>query len=250
MEFREWEPEYRNILGTFGFTRAEDEAAAEELRRLLPTAKHPLLGTLAEDALRRRLQGKDVVLVGRGPGLLPLPLPSPWLEAGDRAVVSADGATSACLAHGTVPQVIVTDLDGRLPDEVEANLRGALVLVHAHGDNRAAMREWVPWFPRAVAGSCAAAPGRGLLNPGGFTDGDRGVFLCEEFGARSILLVGFDFANPREEPEGTLEVKRRKLGVARRLIEQVAARGRTRILVLTPEMKVHPFAAPGARGSG
>lgn len=247
MRFEEWEPEYREILREFGFSREEDEAAAQELRHLLSTVPARLLGAEAEETLRRKVQGRPVVIVGGGPGKLPLPLPSPWLKVDRPIVVAADGATTACLALGTVPDLIVTDLDGDVEDEVAANDRGSLVLVHAHGDNREALERWVPRFRSPIAGSCAGAPGGGLLNPGGFTDGDRSVFVAEAFGASSVLLTGFDFRHPRGEPAKRGEVKRRKLAVARRLIGEVAARGVLRVEVLSREMKIRPFEVhPGA----
>lgn len=34
-----------------------------------------------------------------------------------------------------------------------------------------------------------------VYNFGGFIDGDRVVFLVEEFGVREVVFVGFDFGN-------------------------------------------------------
>ena len=57
-------------------------------------------------------------------------------------------------------------------------------------------------------------PPQGLYNFGGFTDGDRCVFLAKELGAASIKLVGFDF-----EDESVTPRKRKKLAWAKRLID-------------------------------
>ncbi|MDE1819794.1 MAG: DUF115 domain-containing protein [Euryarchaeota archaeon] len=241
MRFEAWEPEYRRILQEFGFSRSQDEESAEELRHLLEGLPLRLEGAYAEDALSRRLRGKDALLVGMGPGLLPLPVPSPWLPRGDWVVIAADGATSACLEWGTLPAVIVTDLDGKVEDEVKASAQGSLVIVHAHGDNRPALRTWVPHFRGPVIGSCAGLPGRGLLNPGGFTDGDRALFIAEEFGARRALLAAYDFVHPSREPAATRPIKRRKLATARRLVDSVARRGRLRVELLTSDLKVRPW---------
>lgn len=244
MRFEAWEPEYLEILREFGFSRARDEQASQVLRSELASAAQPLWGAAAEQALRRRLEGASALLVGGGPGELPLPLPPSWLQDRRWTVVAADGATSACLARGQVPDVIVSDLDGDLPDEIEASRRGALMVVHAHGDNIPALRRWVREVPGPVLGTCAAAPSGGLLNPGGFTDGDRALFLAEEFQARSATLAGYDFDQPWNEPASTAEVKRRKLAWARRLVGEVAARGVLPVEVLGPGRTVRPFRAP------
>ena len=62
----------------------------------------------------------------------------------------------------------------------------------------------------------------GVHNFGGFTDGDRGVFLADAMGAKSIRLVGFDFEhpNPKDRPA---ETKKKKLDWAFILIESILA---------------------------
>ena len=71
-----------------------------------------------------------------------------------------------------------------------------------------------------VIGTCQCRPPEGLYNFGGFTDGDRSVFLASELGALSIELVGFDFEDQSVTPR-----KRKKLAWAERLIK-IALAGR------------------------
>ena len=49
-------------------------------------------------------------------------------------LIAADGAVSACLKRNFLPDIVVTDLDGNLPDIALANKNGSKVVVHAHGD--------------------------------------------------------------------------------------------------------------------
>ncbi len=216
MQFSEWEGEYEAILRELRFSREEDERCAHLLRELLAGR------SVSPRVLSRLVRGREVIVVGAGPG----PIPRHLLQARDRLVIAADGATSTCLDEGVLPGLIVTDLDGDMPDEVRANREGSLVLVHAHGDNPEAVRKWVPRLEGRVCGSTAAAPAEGLVNFGGFTDGDRSVFLAEALGAQGITLVGFDFGHVRP---GEGPTKLRKLRVAERLIGEVAARGKVRI---------------------
>ena len=57
---------------------------------------------------------------------------------------------------------------------------------------------------------------------GGFTDGDRAVCICQEFGVRRIVLRGFDFLHPNPKPGSDPAVKLRKLGWAERIIGLVS----------------------------
>ncbi|MGQ9582026.1 MAG: 6-hydroxymethylpterin diphosphokinase MptE-like protein [Thermoplasmatota archaeon] len=188
MDFSEWEKYYEQILLDFGFERSKDEEAAGVLAGL--TTGMSLAGV--ED-LRQHLADKEVFVFGNGPSL------EEALKGRSfgGTLVAADGATTALMARGLVPHIIVTDLDGRVEDQLAANERGAIVVVLAHGDNIAALREWVPRFTGRIVATSQSAPVKHLLSFGGFTDGDRAVFLADHFGARRIVLVGFDFGSDR-----------------------------------------------------
>jgi hypothetical protein len=67
----------------------------------------------------------------------------------------------------------------------------------------------------AVLGTAQTQPEPLLLNVGGFTDGDRAVFLAKEYGARTISAIGFDFSDISVTPR-----KMQKLQWAKRLLEQ------------------------------
>ena len=117
-----------------------------------------------------------------------------------------------------MPDIVVTDLDGPFPAILKANQMGSIVVVHAHGDNLDALNRYVPQLERII-GTVQCHPPPGLYNFGGFTDGDRCVFLAKELRAASINLVGFDF-----EDESVTPRKKKKLAWAKRLIELALAR--------------------------
>jgi len=125
-------------------------------------------------------------------------------------LVTADEATSVALAQGLRPAVLVTDLDGDVADQVRANLEGTMAVVHGHGDNGLAVRKWAPEFRGSTVATTQSRPVGGLVNFGGFTDGDRAAFLADHFGAKAIHLVGFDFQNPNAKDRDR-ETKQRKL---------------------------------------
>jgi uncharacterized Rossmann fold enzyme len=140
-------------------------------------------------------------------------------------IVTADGATSLLLEMGFLPELVVTDLDGVVDDQVKANAEGTVVFVHAHGDNREALERWVPEFRGSVVGTCQCEPVDGVFNFGGFTDGDRAACILAELGVRSILLAGFDLERPARKPGRPAAVKARKLRWADRILAMMADEG-------------------------
>jgi uncharacterized Rossmann fold enzyme len=109
--------------------------------------------------------------------------------------IAADGAVGACL--GLVePLCVVTDLDGGHHLNTAAHLGVPLVL-HAHGDNQAAWASWLgQWTDRAppvVLTHQTHEPMDGMLNPGGFTDGDRAVCFLNWLGIplEKTTLLGY-----------------------------------------------------------
>jgi uncharacterized Rossmann fold enzyme len=198
MDFEVWEPFYHQILDDFGFSRDEDERVAREL-------DEGLGGRLAADAeLRSLLDGQEVTVAGNGPNL------AAEIDRVRGVLVTADEATTVVLGKGFRPAIVVTDLDGIVQDQVKANDAGAIAVVHGHGDNGPAVRKWAPLFAGRTVATTQARPTGRLRNFGGFTDGDRAVFLADHFGAARIHLIGFDFEHPSPKDDDP-RTKQRKL---------------------------------------
>ncbi len=212
MHWREWEPIYEEILADFGFSRAADEDARDRLADLVNEDR-----CIGIEALRAALAGKDVVVLGAGASL------AAWLAgrnpAETRPLIVADAAVAAVMDAGWMPALIVTDLDGNVGKQVAASDRGVPVAIHAHGDNADAIRTWVPRFPGPILPTTQAEPRAGVVNVGGFTDGDRAVFLAEAAGARRVSIAGFDREPGPYKDAGPL--KPRKLEWMNRLLGQV-----------------------------
>jgi uncharacterized Rossmann fold enzyme len=204
VDYKLWEPLYLQILEDFGFSLQRDEEAAEQLADLLAGRQE------AFHDLCRLVQGNPVTVCGNAPHLA---AELDDLGRIESAILAADGAVSVLLAKSIVPGAVVTDLDGPFQDILSANRMGSLAVVHAHGDNLDALKRFVPLLERVV-GTCQCRPPPGLFNFGGFTDGDRCVFLAKELGATKINLLGFDFQDARLTPR-----KRKKLIWAKKLID-------------------------------
>ena len=214
MEFSEWSPVYERILADFGFDRAADERSRDALAELVGPF----------DADRLDVRGRTVAVAGAGPSL---PAELDRVEAAD-AVFAASSAATVLREAGLGVDLMVTDLD-KTPETARALTReGTPVAVHAHGDNLAAVREWVPRFDAAnVLPTTQAAPRGPVVNFGGFTDGDRAAFAADHFGAERLTFAGWDLDDP-----GVSDLKRRKLAWAERLLRWLERRRDERFSVL------------------
>ncbi|VVB94477.1 6-hydroxymethyl-7,8-dihydropterin pyrophosphokinase [uncultured archaeon] len=213
MKFEEWEPIYNLILEDMHFDRLYDERSARLLSKMLEMKARKKIPDVVEvEVVRKAIQGKDVLVCGKAPRLKD---DIKNIDVKKYVVITADGATSVLLNAGITPDIIVTDLDGNMDDEARANEKGAIMVVHAHGDNMDALSAEVPRLKRVI-GTTQSKPLKNVYNFGGFSDGDRSVFLALEMGAKSITLIGFDFKDVNVTP-----LKKKKLMWAEKLIDMV-----------------------------
>ncbi|AKB74392.1 6-hydroxymethyl-7,8-dihydropterin pyrophosphokinase [Methanosarcina lacustris Z-7289] len=207
-DFTAWEPIYERILEDFGFDRTGDEEAAQFLSQKL-TEKN----TVNLSELKDAVSGKPVLVCGNAPGFRN---ELSKIDLSAFVIIAADGAAAVLMDVDRVPEVICTDLDGNSEADIEKEIlacsRGSIVLIHAHGDNMDKLEKYVSRFRRFIA-TTQARPFDSVYNFGGFSDGDRCVFVAKEFGAKSVRLAGFYFEDPLVNP-----IKKKKLNWAKELI--------------------------------
>ena len=226
MEFGLWERYYKEILDDFGFSREGDENSAKVLDEILSEE-----GCLTLDDLSQIVGFSDKYIVfGAGPSLKKhiIELKENY-NLKDYVLVAADGATTALIEERIAPDIVATDLDGNMDDILLADLRGANIAVHAHGDNLEQVIKYTSFFTNVI-GTTQAQPVGNIYNFGGFTDGDRAIFLAVALGASEITLAGMDFGDvvtkySRPKLESDLaeadEFKKKKLVYAERLTQWV-----------------------------
>lgn len=215
MDYAEWQTYYRRILRDFGFSEEDDIRAARILNELVEPS------SIAE--LENLIAGKKVCVYGAGPSLERVQEFPPCTR------IVADGATSYLLRKGVAPDIVVTDLDGKVEDLYEANREGSIMVLHAHGDNIDRIKAHSRGFTKVIA-SCQCEPFGKLQNFGGFTDGDRAVFMAEHFRARAIVLYGMDFGQVGEYSfSKDTPVKRKKLKWGKNLIHYLKQKGEVKI---------------------
>ncbi len=202
----DWLPIYSELSKDLSLDPAKDAEAGRVLAELLkenPNIEPPEEVMLE---LERIVTDRNVFVLGAGPDLeeeLSILISQKqasgdWtaISSGNDVLITADGATSPVMSKGILPDIIVTDLDGGVEDQIRCVSRGSVMLVHSHGDNVNRLRSVVPRLHGSVIGTTQVNPydAGGLFNFGGFSDGDRAAFAADHFRARSITLLGFNFS--------------------------------------------------------
>lgn len=225
MDFGIWQTWYEDILKDFGFLKSDDETSAKALDELLFEKGCLNLEDLRKKVTNSRDTDKFIVF-GAGPSLKESIIKiKEKYDLNDYILISADGATTALIEEKVIPDIVVTDLDGKIDDILLANIRDAAIVIHAHGNNLENILKYTSYFDN-VLGTTQSRPHGNLYNFGGFTDGDRAIFLAVALGAKEILLAGMDFGDvvtqySRPDNEKFLQkaddIKRKKLEYGEKL---------------------------------
>ncbi len=229
MDFGIWQNWYEEILDDFGFIKEDDINSAKALDDLLFDLNTLTLDELYDKVHNCRDTDKFIVF-GAGPSLKKNIIElKENVNLNDYILIAADGATTALIEEKLIPDIVVTDLDGKIDDILLANNSDSAVVVHAHGNNLENIIKYVPFFDN-ILGTTQAQPHGNLYNFGGFTDGDRAIFLAVALGAKKILLAGMDFGDivtqysrPGNEKflQKADDIKKKKLEYAKKLTEWI-----------------------------
>ncbi|MEM4683505.1 MAG: 6-hydroxymethylpterin diphosphokinase MptE-like protein [Thermosphaera sp.] len=224
-----WMEIYENIImKNLSLNFKADQEATDLLSNVL--SSHPYVMEYAE--LKTMFVGvKEAIVFGCGESLVQdIEYLVEKGELSGKLLIAADGATTILLKHNIIPNIIVSDLDGLIADILRASLNGAVTIIHAHGDNVDRITRFVPMFKGRLLGSTQVEPRPHVYNFGGFTDGDRGVFVALALGINRNYLAGFDLMGEPHSCPGKLvpfnkRVKKRKLEIARLLLKSLQERG-------------------------
>ena len=182
MTIHGWKTKFNEIRKEFGYSEKEDLISAKKLNLLLKTKN-------SKKQFQDMIKGKTIFIIGAGPSL------SKSLKhikkSKNITKIVADGAVRALLEKNIRPDILVTDLDGDIESIKKIGKTKIPIIVHAHGDNSNRL-EIVKKLSN-VTGTTQTREFGKLKNYGGFTDGDRCVFLAEYFNASKIVLIGMDF---------------------------------------------------------
>lgn len=250
MKFEEWEKWYNKILNDFNFSREDDEKSSEFLNKTLEEEKYYPFEELKEyvNNLNSNNHKPPLFIVfGAGPSLKKdiQYIKDQKSHEKNYIIIAADGATTALLEEKIIPDIIVTDLDGKIDDLLLANKLKSFFVIHGHGHNQKAIDKYLNNFEKVLP-TTQSKPYDKLYNFGGFTDGDRAVFLAVALGAKKIVMGGMDFGkittkysrpNIDTKIAEADEIKQKKLEYAEKLIDWISENKNIDILNLSPNQK-------------
>ncbi|MFQ5440237.1 MAG: 6-hydroxymethylpterin diphosphokinase MptE-like protein [Nitrosopumilaceae archaeon] len=217
-----WNSRYSEIIKEFNYKKREDLASAKLLDSLLKNKNHI-------KKIQRLIKNQNVFVIGAGPSLSKA---IPILREYNKTVkIVADSAVKHLIDNGISPDIIVTDLDGDEKTFRKIGRTKTIFVVHAHGDNISKL-DLIENFKNCI-GTTQTKPFGKLQNFGGFTDGDRSVFLASYFEAKKIVLFGMDFGKKIGTFSNTKvserSIKLKKLRKGRFLLEWLAKKTKSEL---------------------
>ena len=217
-----WNSKYNEILKEFNYNKREDTDSAELLNSILREEDHI-------EKIYGLIKNQNVFVIGAGPSLS---YAIPVLQHFKKTVkIVADSAVKPLIDNGIKPNIIVTDLDGDEPTFRRIGKSKIIFVVHAHGDNISKLG-LIENFKNCI-GTTQTRPFGKIQNFGGFTDGDRAVFLASYFNAKKIILFGMDFGkrigkfSNTKPTERTMKLKKLKKAIS--LLEWLALKTKSEL---------------------
>ena len=206
-----WGKRYFSILKELNYSEKKDKESALILDSILKK-------TDTIKKIRKLIEGKTIFVIGSGPSLS---IAIPKLKKLEKSIkIAADSSLKPLVDNGIIPDIIVTDLDGNEDTIKKISKTKSIFVIHAHGDNIEKL-QMVKKMKNCI-GTTQTNPFNKVQNFGGFTDGDRGVFLASYFNAKKIILFGMDFGNQIGKFSNTKksdrETKLKKLEIGRDLL--------------------------------
>lgn len=177
--------------------------------------------------LKKIIQNKDIIVFGAGPSLnvflgnVKFKSKVNLLEK-KFVLIASDAAVKPLIENKIIPDIIVSDLDGDIFSIFLAHYKKSQLIIHSHGDNLFECLNYCKFFKNFILTSqmLAFPP---LYNFGGFTDGDRAVYIATKYRPKKIYLVGMDFGKitdiyPKSKRQDT-GIKKIKLSIGKILLK-------------------------------
>jgi uncharacterized Rossmann fold enzyme len=198
----EFSMKYMQIMNEMSYSIPKDIVSRDLLHGILESGDYSLDTNLKK--LEKLITGaKTIFIFGGGPDS------SEFLELFDNSVfhnlgyrnpliIAIDGATELLFEKGIVPDIVFTDLDGiDIGTVSKKKFEHTLFVIHAHGDNINKIEEFKDFIinTQFLIGTTQNETKLPVINHGGFSDGDRALFLIGNFlgNNQDLFLIGYDF---------------------------------------------------------
>lgn len=111
----------------YGYSTEKDQKAAEMLSNMIKRK------ALRVSQIQKKIEGKEILVIGAGPSL---EKNIEFIKKNKKYVkIAADGVVEILLNKKIRPDLVVSDLDGNPKYLRMAEKLGAIMVIHAHGDN-------------------------------------------------------------------------------------------------------------------
>jgi len=254
VEFKDW---YFKILKDFKFNYDKDCQARDILSEIIKEkSKDWILHDILDLFKNSINKAQNILIYGCGPSLehtVDYILKKNGMEFFNNSInFAADGASVYLREKKIHINGLFTDLDGITKKEFDSEIVD-FILVHAHGDNIDNLeffKDDILKF-KNIIGTTQVEPLDNLVNPGGFTDGDRILFFIKNMlePNHNLLLIGMDFGDLvgkyskphiNENQKGS-QVKQKKLQYAVQLLEWISDKICNKIYFLNSEIVSDKF---------
>ena len=217
-----WGKKYSEIIKEFGYDKELDYESAILLNLI---TKNPI----QLNKIRKIISKRSVFVIGAGPSLSSS---IRYLKKYPKIPkIVADSAAKPLIEKNIKIDILMTDLDGDEKVLKKIGKSDSIIVIHAHGDNIAQL-QIVENFKNCLGTTQTKSFGK-LQNFGGFTDGDRCVFLADYFGAKKIILLGMDFGKKigkySKTKKSERKIKLKKLRWGKKLLEWFATKTDTHL---------------------
>ena len=225
-----WKKRYSDILKEFRYDEKKDKESSIILNSILKKSD-------VNEKIMKLIKEKTVLVIGSGPSLSTA---IPKLKNYKKSTkIAADSSIKSLVENGIMPDIIVTDLDGDENTLKKIAKTRSIFVVHAHGDNIEKL-EFAKKFKNCI-GTTQSIPFDKIQNFGGFTDGDRGVFLANHYGAKKIILFGMDFGDRigrfSKTKKSERKIKLKKLKRGKLLLEWLATITKSELFTTSKSIK-------------
>lgn len=235
-EFKEW---YYKIIKDFNFDEQKDKLGRDLLLNiLLDSQNYENFHQNLENIKNIIQKNKFITIFGCGPSLEKtfdkISQNSKSKFPINQLIIAIDGAAVFLDEKGIKSNLIFTDLDGFLPERFSYFRKlSNYIIIHAHGDNIDILKKISNEVKIAnnIIGTTQVEPKSIILNPGGFTDGDRVLYFLKNFirPNQKIFFIGMDFgevvgrySKPEySENQKAKPIKLKKLQYAEKLLEWI-----------------------------